>query len=208
MILELQFILHPMSVSEKNIFLPLLQLNQHKRRCPCCYTRQTFVSLWRWEWEHAAVDPEHVCHAYTDPPPLKSIKISCPSWLYKDALLHKSRLWLTWRRLNGLYLFWFTTAPLLKKCKAFYNVFLASWLTTVHLWNYFLYAMCDLCVCVCVLWPQRQVSGEVQMQPQTGPVNHIAMTMATLGLGMSCYSARQMAERVHLKEAAAWDAVP
>ncbi|KAG5264643.1 hypothetical protein AALO_G00256430 [Alosa alosa] len=50
---------------------------------------------------------------------------------------------------------------------------------------------------------QRQVSGEVRMQPQTGPVNHIAMTMATVGLGMSCYSARQMAERVHLKEASA-----
>ena len=64
-----------------------------------------------------------------------------------------------------------------------------------------------VCVCVCVS-PQRQVSGELQMQPQTRPVNHIAMTMATLGLGMSCYSARQMAERVHLKEPVAWDSAP
>lgn len=46
---------------------------------------------------------------------------------------------------------------------------------------------------------QRQVSGEVQMQPQEGCVNPLAMTMATVGIGLSFYSARQMSERVHLK---------
>lgn len=46
---------------------------------------------------------------------------------------------------------------------------------------------------------QRQVSGEVQMQPQSSLVNPIAMMMATTGMGVSLYSARQMAERVHLK---------
>lgn len=85
---------------------------------------------------------------------------------------------------------------------------LVDWLLCICEFIFYMQCVIFVCVCVCVLWPQRQVSGEVQMQPQTGPVNHIAMTMATLGLGMSCYSARQMAERVHLKEAAAWDAVP
>ncbi|XP_071060899.1 putative transmembrane protein ZNF593OS [Pseudochaenichthys georgianus] len=42
---------------------------------------------------------------------------------------------------------------------------------------------------------QRQVSGEVRMQPQSSFINPIAMTMATLGMGVSLYSARQMAER-------------
>ncbi|KAI9514439.1 hypothetical protein NQZ68_033557 [Dissostichus eleginoides] len=42
---------------------------------------------------------------------------------------------------------------------------------------------------------ERQVSGEVRMQPQSSFINPIAMTMATLGMGVSLYSARQMAER-------------
>ncbi|KAF3834256.1 hypothetical protein F7725_025460 [Dissostichus mawsoni] len=33
------------------------------------------------------------------------------------------------------------------------------------------------------------------MQPQSSFINPIAMTMATLGMGVSLYSARQMAER-------------
>ena len=51
---------------------------------------------------------------------------------------------------------------------------------------------------------QRQVSGGVQMQPQSSFINPIAMTMATVGIGVSFYSTRQMAERVHLKQQAAW----
>lgn len=50
---------------------------------------------------------------------------------------------------------------------------------------------------------QRQVSGEVRMQPQGSLVDPIAMTMATVGMGVSLYSARQMAERVHLKHLSA-----
>ncbi|XP_068603208.1 cilia- and flagella-associated protein 69-like [Brachionichthys hirsutus] len=46
----------------------------------------------------------------------------------------------------------------------------------------------------------RQVAGEVRMQPQSGFINPIAMTMATVGMGMSLYSARQMAEVVHLQQ--------
>uniref|UniRef100_UPI0037E84FF3 putative transmembrane protein ZNF593OS n=1 Tax=Semicossyphus pulcher TaxID=241346 RepID=UPI0037E84FF3 len=46
---------------------------------------------------------------------------------------------------------------------------------------------------------QRQVSGEVRMQPQSSLIDPIAMTMATLGMGVSLYSARQMADRVRLK---------
>ncbi|KAK6327904.1 hypothetical protein J4Q44_G00035500 [Coregonus suidteri] len=43
---------------------------------------------------------------------------------------------------------------------------------------------------------QRQVSGEVQMKPQNGLINQISMMMATVGISVSFYSARQMAERV------------
>ncbi|KAJ7991480.1 hypothetical protein DPEC_G00284310 [Dallia pectoralis] len=46
---------------------------------------------------------------------------------------------------------------------------------------------------------QRQVSGEVQLQPQNGFTNQIAMILALVGLSVSFYSARQMAEQVHLK---------
>lgn len=52
---------------------------------------------------------------------------------------------------------------------------------------------------------QRQVSGEVRMQPQSSLINPIAMTMAAVGMGVSLYSARQMAERVNVKLPAAWD---
>ncbi|KAL6099405.1 uncharacterized protein ACO6RY_01234 [Pungitius sinensis] len=52
---------------------------------------------------------------------------------------------------------------------------------------------------------QRQVSGEVRMQPQSNLINPIAMTMAAVGMGVSLYSARQMAERVNRKRPAAWD---
>ncbi|KAM7384680.1 hypothetical protein PAMA_011845 [Pampus argenteus] len=48
---------------------------------------------------------------------------------------------------------------------------------------------------------QRQVSGEIQMQPQNSLIDPIAMTMATVGTCVSLYSAMQMAERVHLKQA-------
>lgn len=48
--------------------------------------------------------------------------------------------------------------------------------------------------------PQRQVSGEVQMQPQSRGIDPIAMTMATVGMGMSLYSARQMTEKEYLKQ--------
>ncbi|KAG5271388.1 hypothetical protein AALO_G00179130 [Alosa alosa] len=43
---------------------------------------------------------------------------------------------------------------------------------------------------------QRQVAGEVQMQPQDRTVNQIAMMLAILGLSLSYYSARQMTEKV------------
>ncbi|XP_070840890.1 putative transmembrane protein ZNF593OS [Chaetodon trifascialis] len=46
---------------------------------------------------------------------------------------------------------------------------------------------------------QRQVSGEVRVQPQSSLIEPVAMTMATVGMGVSLYSAKQMAERVHLK---------
>lgn len=40
---------------------------------------------------------------------------------------------------------------------------------------------------------QRQMSGEVQVQPYSSIMEPVAMTMATLGMGVSLYSARQMA---------------
>ncbi|KAK2830704.1 hypothetical protein Q5P01_018635 [Channa striata] len=43
---------------------------------------------------------------------------------------------------------------------------------------------------------QRQMSGEVRMQPQSSFADPIAMTMATVGMGVSLYSVKQMAERV------------
>lgn len=46
---------------------------------------------------------------------------------------------------------------------------------------------------------QRQMSGEVQIQPQSSLIDPIAMTMAAVGMGMSLYSARRMSERVQLK---------
>ncbi|XP_078124392.1 transmembrane protein ZNF593OS-like [Sander vitreus] len=46
---------------------------------------------------------------------------------------------------------------------------------------------------------QRQVSGEVRMQPQSSLLDPIAMMMAAVGMGVSLYSAMQMAERVHMK---------
>lgn len=52
--------------------------------------------------------------------------------------------------------------------------------------------------------PQRQVSGEVQMQSQSRGLDPIAMTMATVGMGMSLYSARQMTEEEYLKHLNAW----
>lgn len=49
-----------------------------------------------------------------------------------------------------------------------------------------------------------QVSGEVQMQPQSRGIDPIAMTMATVGMGVSLYSARQMTEKEYLKHLIAW----
>ncbi|KAF0024286.1 hypothetical protein F2P81_023088 [Scophthalmus maximus] len=46
---------------------------------------------------------------------------------------------------------------------------------------------------------QRQVSGEVRMQPQGSLIDPIAVMMASVGTGVCLYSARQMAERVQLK---------
>lgn len=60
-----------------------------------------------------------------------------------------------------------------------------------------------MCALVSSPW-QRQVSGEVQIQPQKGFINQIAMTMAMVGISVSFYSARRMAEKVHLKENAPW----
>lgn len=50
-------------------------------------------------------------------------------------------------------------------------------------------------------WPQRQVAGEVQTQPQDRAVNQIAMMLAILGLGLSYYSAKQMTEKVQVQPA-------
>lgn len=52
--------------------------------------------------------------------------------------------------------------------------------------------------------PQRQVSGEVRMQSRSRGLDPIAMTMATVGMGMSLYSARQMTEEEYLKHLNAW----
>ena len=46
---------------------------------------------------------------------------------------------------------------------------------------------------------QRQVSGEVQVQHQTSFVNPVALMMAAVGMGVSLYSSRRLAERVQLK---------
>ncbi|KAK2844900.1 hypothetical protein Q5P01_011559 [Channa striata] len=48
---------------------------------------------------------------------------------------------------------------------------------------------------------QRQVAGEVQMQPQDRAVNQIAMMLAIIGLSMSYYSAKQMTEKVQAQPA-------
>lgn len=56
-------------------------------------------------------------------------------------------------------------------------------------------------VFVVFLPPQRQVAGEVQMQPQDRAVNQIAMMLAILGLSLSYYSARQMTEKVQREPA-------
>lgn len=48
---------------------------------------------------------------------------------------------------------------------------------------------------------QRQVAGEVEMQPQDRAVNQIAMMLAILGLGLSYYSAKQMTEKVQVEPA-------
>ncbi|CAB1414780.1 unnamed protein product [Pleuronectes platessa] len=42
---------------------------------------------------------------------------------------------------------------------------------------------------------QRQVAGEVQMQPKDRAVNQIAMMLAIMGLSLSYYSAKQMMEK-------------
>jgi len=63
-------------------------------------------------------------------------------------------------------------------------------------------------VCNCCPSPpcvQRQVSGEVRVQPQSSLIDPIAMTMAAAGMGVSLYSARQMAESVRLRRPAAWE---
>lgn len=48
---------------------------------------------------------------------------------------------------------------------------------------------------------QRQVAGEVQMQPQDRAVNQIAMMLAIMGLSLSYYSAKQMTEKVQAQPA-------
>lgn len=48
---------------------------------------------------------------------------------------------------------------------------------------------------------QRQVAGEVQMQPQDRAVNQIAMMLAIMGLSLSYYSAKQMTEKVQVQPA-------
>lgn len=53
-------------------------------------------------------------------------------------------------------------------------------------------------VCFCL---QRQVAGEVQMQPQDRAVNQIAMMLAIMGLSLSYYSAKQMTEKVQVQPA-------
>ncbi|KAF3707166.1 hypothetical protein EXN66_Car000339 [Channa argus] len=52
---------------------------------------------------------------------------------------------------------------------------------------------------------QRQMSGELRMQQQSSLVDPIAMTMATVGMGVSLYSIKQMAEQVQLTHYTAWD---
>lgn len=52
-----------------------------------------------------------------------------------------------------------------------------------------------------VLPLQRQVAGEVQMQPQDRAVNQIALMLAILGLGLSYYSAKQMTDKVQAQPA-------
>lgn len=48
---------------------------------------------------------------------------------------------------------------------------------------------------------QRQVAGEVQLQPQDRAVNQIAMMLAIMGLSLSYYSAKQMTEKVEAQPA-------
>ncbi|KAM9436718.1 putative transmembrane protein ZNF593OS [Clarias gariepinus] len=43
---------------------------------------------------------------------------------------------------------------------------------------------------------QRQVAGDVQVQPQHRSLNQIAMMLAIMGLSLSYYSAKQMTEKV------------
>ncbi|XP_046875678.1 putative transmembrane protein ZNF593OS [Hypomesus transpacificus] len=50
---------------------------------------------------------------------------------------------------------------------------------------------------------QSQVSGEVQMQGQGSLVNPVALMMASVGIGVSLYSARRMSHTAHLKQPAA-----
>lgn len=59
----------------------------------------------------------------------------------------------------------------------------------------------DLTCCFFFSPLQRQVAGEVQMQPQDRAVNQIAMMLAILGLGLSYYSAKQMTENVQVQPA-------
>ncbi|XP_058503273.1 putative transmembrane protein ZNF593OS [Solea solea] len=47
---------------------------------------------------------------------------------------------------------------------------------------------------------QRQVAGEVQLQPQDRAVNQIAMMLAIMGLSLSYYSAKQMMEKVQRQQ--------
>lgn len=61
---------------------------------------------------------------------------------------------------------------------------------------------------MCPPCPQRQMSGEVQIQPQSSLIDPIAMTMAAVGMGVSLYSARRMSERVQLKRPNAWEISP
>lgn len=57
------------------------------------------------------------------------------------------------------------------------------------------------CSFVCRPLLQRQVAGEVQMQPQDRAVNQIAMMLAIMGLSLSYYSAKQMTEKVQAQPA-------
>ncbi|KAG7454893.1 ADP-ribosylation factor GTPase-activating 1-like [Solea senegalensis] len=47
---------------------------------------------------------------------------------------------------------------------------------------------------------QRQVAGEVQLQPQDRAVNQIAMMLAIMGLSLSYYSTKQMMEKVQRQQ--------